>query len=275
MTRILAVDLSNQIYKAAATNATLASGSVYTGGLYGFIVALQKAIRVCDATAIVLCRDSKPYKRSLLYPEYKLLRADRKDPELVARVKASEPLIYDLASILNWPIYAADGFESDDLIAHVVGTYRNRAKAVIAMSNDSDLHQLFKYKVFSVYKGKHGLYTRTDFDAEWGVAPEDVPAMLALTGTHNEVEGIPQVGPVTARKAVLDAAVLRAYREQHARVIDRNLELIRLPHADFPKDFPVPMPGAFNERAFLRFCARYDINIHQSACEAFQQVASR
>lgn len=275
MTRILAVDLSNQIYKAAATNATLSSGGVYTGGLYGFIVAVQKAIRVCEATAIVVCRDSKPYKRSTLYPDYKLLRQDKKDPELVTLVKASEPLIYELAQVLNWPIFAVEGFESDDLIAHTVLTYRNRASAVVAMSNDSDLHQLFKYKVFSVYKGKHGLYKRADFDAEWGVQPQDVPAMLALTGTHNEVEGIPKVGPVTARKAVQDAALLRSYREQHASIIDRNLELIRLPHADFPKDLPVPMPGAFNERAFLRFCARYEINIHQSACEAFQQVGSK
>ena len=273
--RLLACDLSNQLWKAVAVNPSLASGDTYTGGLYGFIVALQKAIRVCEADTIVICRDTKPYRRSLLYPEYKALRVETRDPEMQEKVQASLPLINELCKILNWPVWGLEGFESDDLIAHCVVQHRHRYQKIIAMSNDADLYQLFKCQHFCMYKGKGGLYTYQDYMKEWNTDPSHMPTILALSGTHNEVEGIQGIGPVNARRIALDPLALRQKRQTHANIIDRNLELIKLPHPEFPRGTSIPTPGDFNERALLRFAGRFDINIHQSTCEAFAQVGNR
>lgn len=268
---LLAVDTSNQVYKASAAHMTLSSEERFTGGLYGFIYAVQKAITACEATDIVLCMDTKPYHRSIPYPEYKSLRKDTADPELAENARETMPYIRHMAEVLGWPVWSLKGFESDDLIAYCNTQHRHRYAKIYAMSNDSDLFQLFKYSQFHVYKGTKGIYGRADFDKEFNFTnPSDIPRLLALTGTHNEVEGIYGIGPVNARKIVGDPAQYRNIRIKHADLIDRNIDLITLPHKLFPLDTPIPkISKKFNERAFVRFCGQYDINITQAACEAF------
>lgn len=276
---LLAVDLSNQLYKATAVNPTLSSadGRHYTGGLYGFLMAMQKAIKLTDATAVVLCRDSKPYKRSAIYPEYKALRKTKRDPEHAERVELTQPLIRKLSEVVAWPIWGIDGYESDDLVAHAVSMHRHRFQHIYAMSNDSDLYQLFQYPNFSVYRGgKQGIYTRDSFDKEHaGLPATSVPLMLAMTGTHNEIEGIHGIGPATALKILASPARLRDTMSKHRDVVDRNLGLIRLPYDDFPHDEPVPLPGKFHYREFVRFCSYYDIQASQALCEALEQVSKK
>jgi 5'-3' exonuclease len=270
---LLAVDVSNQVYKASAAHATLTSDGRFTGGLYGFIFAIQKAIMVCKATHVVLCTDTKPYLRSKLYPEYKSLRKDSQDPDLVERYRESLPMIKHFAESIGWPMWSLPGFESDDLVAHCVTQHRHRYDRIIAMSNDSDLYQLFKYPQFAVYKGTKGLYEREDYYKEFNLDPAHIPRLLALTGTHNEVEGLRGVGPVNARRIVLDPKEYRNVRVKYADIIDRNIELITLPHKDFPKTEGIPKAAKlFSERAFVRFCGQYDINITQAACQAFERI---
>src|ERR1035437_3225345 len=130
---LLAVDVSNIIYKSCAVHPTLFSDGVFTGGLYGFMMAIAKAVGDCAATKIVLCCDSKPYRRSLIYPEYKLLREDTKDPVLVENAKTTIAQIRELVKVVGWPIWSTPTFESDDLIAHATIQYRQRYDQIIAM----------------------------------------------------------------------------------------------------------------------------------------------
>lgn len=273
---LLAVDLSNQLYRACAANATLSSGRTFTGGLYGFIMQVQKAIAITEADSIVLCRDTKPYKRSETYPEYKALRANTKDPDLVERVAQTVPLINQLAEVLGWPIWAIQGFESDDLIAYCMSQHRHRFSRIVAMSNDSDLFQFYRWPQFAVYRGgKKGLQDRVDYDRDWGIDPQDMPLLLSIMGTHNEVAGIEGIGPVRARALIENPRDLRKLRQQHGALIDRNLGLIQLPHPEFPKDTRIPrINKPFHQRSFLRFCSQYDIDASQATCEVFAQLRS-
>ena len=270
---LLCVDLSNAAYKAAAVHPTLSSDGVFTGGLYGFMMAIAKAIGETGATAVVLCTDSKPYHRSQLYPEYKLLRADTKDKELAERVTLTITQIRELVKVTGWPIWSVPGFESDDLIAHAVSHYRHRYKEIIAMSNDSDLYQLFKWPHFSLYKGKKGIYDHLDYDKEWGLPAHELYLALAMIGTHNEVEGIKGIGPATAKKYLRDGAAYTELRKKHREVLERNEALIRLPHSDFPVDAQVPfIEHSYDERALQRFCARYEIQLQRWQSENFESL---
>lgn len=274
---LLAVDLSNQAYKASAAFSGLTSSGRFTGGLYGFLVGLQKAITAVGATDLVICEDRKPYLRSKLYPEYKAARKESRDPELYERAQFSIGLIKELLQVTGWPLWALPGFESDDLIAHAVTKYRHRFRKIVAMSNDSDLYLLFQYPVFQVYKGKNGIYDRQQYDKEWlGLPPDLFRMALAFTGTHNEVEGVRGIGPVTARAIVTNPYKLRLAREQHREVVERNLQLIQLPHPDFPRSEPIPKyTRRFTERDLLRFCGRFDITLTREMCVAFEQIGTQ
>jgi DNA polymerase-1 len=271
---LLCVDVSNIVYKSAAAHSTLSSDGVFTGGLYGFLMAIAKAVGDTGATKIVLCCDSKPYRRSLIYPEYKLLREDTKDPVLVGNAKTTIAQIRELVKVVGWPIWSIPTFESDDLIAHATIQYRHRYDQIIAMSNDSDLYQLFQWPRFALYKGKKGLYTRADYDKEWGLPAHELYLALAMIGTHNCVSGISGIGMITAKKILADPVKYRAIREKHLEVLERNDRLIKLPYPDFPVDTKMPLPTCeYNERELLRFCSRYEISLQRWQCEAFEKIA--
>lgn len=274
---LLAIDLSNQAYRFSAAYPTLSSDDRFTGGLYGFMAGISKIIHIVGATDIVVCEDRKPYLRSDLYPQYKQLRKKNEDKELYERAQFSITLIKELLQVLGWPLWSLPGFESDDLISHAVIKYRHRYDQVIAASNDSDLYQLFKWPVFALYKGKKGLYTHKHYAEEWGdLPPDDLKMALAFIGTHNDVEGVRGVGEVTARKIVQDPTRLRLFREQHREIVERNLELIQLPHPKFPRATPLPGPTRrYVERDLIRFCGRFDIGVTMTMCQAFERIRTK
>lgn len=273
--RLLAVDLSNQVWRNLHAHHQLRSADgKFTGALYGFLVSLAAHIRDVEATDVVICRDVKPYVRSLVYPEYKMLRKKQQRPE--DREAYEESMGYVLACIdlLGLPVMMAKGFESDDLIARLAITQRNRFELIVASSSDSDLNQLLWIPNFRVMaKGWAQAIDSDAFYAESGLTPEQFVVALALQGTHNDVEGIPGVGEKTAAAAVHDSALMRRMREKHIDVINRNLGLIRLPHPDLP---PLPLPTrtrAFNPRAFFRFLGQFDIEATKSMLDSFESVS--
>jgi DNA polymerase-1 len=271
--RLLLVDVSNQAWKAAASHPMLTDGEVFTGGLFGFINAVAKAIEKTDSTSICLCEDRKPYIRSSSYPEYKALRKGNKDPVMVEKVNTTVQQIRELCKITGWPIWSVQGFESDDLIAQATMMHRYRFDKITAMCNDSDLFQLFKYECFQTWKGKDGLYTFLDFYHEFGIMPAQLVPFLAITGTHNEVAGIKGVGPVGAKHALFNKDHMQNLRKLNAEVIDRNIGLIELPHKDFPRHEQMPLyTGAYDERALIRFCSQYMIQLQRWMSEAFEKV---
>jgi DNA polymerase-1 len=273
---LLAVDLSFQTYRAVATHQNLSSAdNVFTGGLYGFLVSLASTIRDTKATRVVVCCDTKPYKRSAEYPDYKQLRKSSADPKLKEQVLVSLEQIKRLLHVVGIPVVAEPGFESDDLIAHFVHTHRGRFNTIFAASNDSDLYQLFWCPWFRVYrKDLSSVMDRTRLLAETGLLPYQFMLASALQGTHNDIEGIPRVGPATAAKAVKDPGILRTYTERYGALIERNLRLIRLPHKDFPRQTPLPSVASFDLRALYRFCARYDIEVTSTMLNSFEQVSA-
>lgn len=278
--RLLAVDLSNQIYRAAHAHSMLQSDGLFTGGLFGFIQTVAAAIEKSGATDLLVCRDEKPYRRSLIYPDYKKLRKSAQDPELKERYDASLPLIEDFLDILDIPYWGRPGFECDDLIGYcsrrLLSPMRRACfEAVVGMSNDSDLFQLFDLPGFRIYKdAKQPLLTRETTLGRNSINGEDFILCSALQGTHNEIAGILGIGPVNALKIIKDAAKLRKYRGEHGALIDRNIELIRLPHPEFGQP-EIPFKRrrtGLNPRTLYKFCARFDIDPQSNWVKAFDQV---
>lgn len=281
MSTLLLVDMSYQIYRACAAHAGLmtAEGD-FTGGLYGFMQTMGKSILETGATHCVGCIDSKPYVRSAEYPAYKQLRKAGKNEDLVAMYRVAEPQVHALCAEVGIPLWRLPGFESDDLIGHVVRHQRCRWKRVVAASNDSDLNALLFARNFIIYMGdlKKAWPTAATRDYKWlaarGLTPDQIMLAQALQGTHNDIEGIAGVGEKTAIKAVLhDPSLLRKYRAQYSDLIERNLKLIRLPHATFPRGTRVPARTTrFDARRLYRWAARYEIDCTLTMVNSFEQL---
>jgi len=271
---LLAVDLSYQVYRASASHSMLTSRRTFTGGLYGFLTTLAKTIRETRANRVVICQDRKPYLRSLAYPAYKQLRKKNADDELLALHKESMPLVLDALDVLGMPVWGVDGFESDDLIGHCIVQHRSRFDRIYAASNDSDLFQMLWCGSFFVYKDSiANLVTRETLMKSRGLTPAEFLLASALEGTHNDIEGIPGVGPVRAAKAAKDLPTLRKFQERWGPLITRNMALITLPHPEFPKGARIPGPtGGFAARDLYRFCGRYNIDVTKSMLDSFEQV---
>lgn len=272
---LLVVDLSYQVYRATCANPRLTSDDVFTGGLFGFFQFLGKAVRECNATRLAFCLDTKPYRRSIVYPQYKLLRKSRQDPEVKVRYEVSKRLVLETLFSVSAPVYALEGFEYDDIMAGMSLRYRHRLARIIAATNDSDAYQLLWMDNFAIYKTDFdNLVTARTLMRDTGLTPEQYMLATALQGTHNDVEGIPGVGEKTAAAAVKDAAKLRALRGKWGDVIDRNLSLIKLPHSELPHSVCIleEPRRAFNPRDLYRALGVYDIDVTEAMVNAFERT---
>ncbi len=272
---LLAVDLSYQAYRAAAAHPMLTCGRTFTGGVYGFLTTLAKQIRETKATDVIICRDMKPYRRSELYPEYKLLRKKNADDDLLKAYNQSVKLILDLNDeVLGLPVMAEDGFESDDCIGWLVHRRRHRYEVIYACSNDSDLFQLFWCDNFRVLrKDINDVMDGSKFAKQFDMTPDQFMLYSALQGTHNDIAGIAGVGPKKASDAIRMPNLMRAYREKHGAMIERNLQLIKLPHPEFPNARIPAHDRQLDERALYRWCGRIDIDVTRSMLDSFTQVS--
>lgn len=277
MKTLLAVDLSYQVYRATAAHPMLTSRRIFTGGLYGFFVTFAKIARETRATSVAFCQDVKPYRRSLIYPEYKQLRTKNRDEDLLRMYKQSMRLVLEVLEECGLQPWGIEGFESDDLIGHCVMKYRHRFSRLYAASNDSDLWQLLRYPNFHIYrKSLADVVTPASLNDAFGqpITPDEHMLMTALTGTHNDIAGIDGVGTVTALKAIRDPSLMRKLRERHGELIDRNLALIKLPHPEFPRAAPLPVHGKFSPRTLIRALGRYDVDVTASMVSAFEALES-
>jgi 5'-3' exonuclease len=271
---LLLVDMSYQVYRAAAAHPRLTSGRVFTGGLYGFFVTVAKMIRETRATQIAFCQDVKPYKRSEVYPEYKQIRKKSADEELIKAFKQSMSLVLDTLHAAQLPVWGIKGFEFDDLAGHAVEKYRHRYKMIYAGTNDSDLFQLLTTPRFAVYRQSiTDVMDMKAFQNRYKMTADQYVLWLALQGTHNDIAGIDGVGEITATKAINDPAALRKWRDSHGAIIDRNIKLIRLPHPEFPHDAEIPRGGPYDHRALIRALSKYDIDFTASIDKSLWQVA--
>ncbi len=277
MTRrtLLAVDFSNLVYKACAAHKELSYEGIFTGGLYGFLQSLASAVDRSLATDVVLCMDTKPYLRSRDYPDYKLLRGSKQDPELVELFKESQPLVLEMAEEVGLPVWSIPGFECDDLIAWLVHRYRHRFDRIVAQSSDSDLFQLFEYPEFRMYKSAQHQLVDAGVMATMGLTPYEFVRALSLSGTHNEIEGLTGIGPKKSADIVRSPAKWREYYAKHRAMVDRNIALITLPHPELASRHPV-LPradkGRFKVRNLYRWAAQFDLTITPPMSNALEQV---
>ncbi|MBR4148313.1 MAG: DNA polymerase I [Bacteroidales bacterium] len=176
------------------------SKGLNTSAVMGFLNTLYDVLRNEKPTHIGVAFDlSAPTVRAQEFTEYKANRESMPDD-----LRASIPYIIRLIQGFNIPIYAAEGYEADD----VIGTLSHKAEKegfiTYMMTPDKDFGQLVTDKVLIYKPAKFGMPAQVcgpkEICEKYGIStPTQLIDILGLWGDASDnIPGIPGIGEKNA-----------------------------------------------------------------------------
>ena len=174
---------------------------LYTNAIYGFLNILQKVAGEEKPDALCVAFDLHgPTFRHLKYDGYKATRHGM--PEELAM---QMPVMKQVLSAMNIPIYECQGWEADDVIGTVSVQCSKSGWDCVVLTGDRDSLQLVEphvmVKLVRTQAGQTTTvnYTPKVFEEEYGFAPERLIDLKALMGDSSDnIPGVSGVGPKTA-----------------------------------------------------------------------------
>ena len=229
-----------------------------TNAIYGFIKALRKMISdVKPDRAAVIWDAGMPARRVELQPAYKQNRTEMPDD-----LRPQEDWLQEKIPLVGLQSLWIENTEADDLIAtYALAARRDGADVVIA-TNDKDIMQLVGEGISIYSTVKAGpkdpgflLLGVAEVSKKWGVPPERIADVLALTGDSSDnIPGVPGIGPKTAVSLIEACGTVEKMLDHpeaitnpklkekivsHRELIIANREMVRL-----DDDLPMPVPWA-------------------------------
>jgi 5'-3' exonuclease len=221
-----------------------------TAILFGFLREVVRLQRDFNTDRTVFCFDMKPYVRAEAYPTYKhkvvRFASDLEKQSKVELRRQLDMLRKQYLTEIGFKnILCQPGYEADDMIALAC---QHSAHAdideFVIVSADHDLYQLLSPRV-SIWNPRY----REQFTYDWFrtryplVMPEEWAEVKAVAGCPSDnIKGIQQAAELTAMQLIADQiphsrAVYQRYVSPEGRaIIERNRELVRLPHARLKKE---------------------------------------
>ena len=216
--KIFLLDAYALIYRAFFAlnkNPRMTSKGLNTSAIIGFLNTLYEVLKNEKPSHIGVAFDlGAPTLRTENFCDYKANRE-----EMPPDLRASIPYIIEIIKGFNIPIYAAEGYEADDVIGTLAKKAEKAGYLTYMMTPDKDFGQLVSENIF-IYKPakfndpatimgpkevceKYGIKTPTqliDILGLWGDASDNIP-------------GIPGVGEKTASKFVQEYGSLEGLLE--------------------------------------------------------------
>ena len=139
---------------------------------------------------------TESYRREL-YPDYKANRPPA-PPELKQQFERCRAF----CQAVGIPAFGSNRYEADDIIGSLASYFREQGFAITVVSADKDLTQLILGEEDAWWDFARGtVLNRRGVEKQFGVKPEQIPDMLALSGDKiDNIPGIPGVGYTTASK---------------------------------------------------------------------------
>ncbi|HXG89377.1 MAG TPA: DNA polymerase I [Vicinamibacterales bacterium] len=225
------IDGSNQMYRAYhAIRGLTGPDGRSTNAVYGFITMLRKLIADHQPAYVAAAFDLRGATfRSQLAADYKATRSAMPD-DLQEQIAS----VHEACAALGVPVYTAEGFEADDVIA----TFARRAEArgfqVTIVTGDKDFFQLVGDGIRVYNPRDEGAWFDADgVKQKFGVAPHQVVDVLALMGdTSDNVAGVPGIGEKGARELISTYGSLDELLARASEVAQKKYRTALLTHAD-------------------------------------------
>ena len=217
--KVCLVDGSGYIFRAFYAIPPMTSpAGLPVNAVYGFtnmFLKLTNQIK-CDYSLVLFDAKRKNFRNDI-FPDYKGTRKEIPE-DLIPQFE----LIRSAVSALNLNYLEMDGFEADDLIATYTAEALKKGYEVVVVSGDKDLMQLIRPGVEFYDPMKDKFFTPEDVREKFGVYPERVVDVQALSGDSiDNVPGVPGIGPKTAAELVNLFGSLEEVLE-HAGEIKQN-----------------------------------------------------
>ncbi|MBI4242034.1 MAG: DNA polymerase I, partial [Candidatus Rokubacteria bacterium] len=177
------------------------SRGVPTHAVFGMSTMLWKLLREEEPDYIAVAWDAPgPTFRHAAFEAYKETR-----PGMPADLAVQIPNVKALIEAFRMPFLEVPGYEADDILGTLVAKARDLPVELVLVTADKDTLQLVgpTVRVFSVIgrTGERVVFDEAKVRERWGVAPEQMPDLLALMGDQiDNIPGVPGVGETTARK---------------------------------------------------------------------------
>ncbi|MBX6313281.1 MAG: DNA polymerase I [Isosphaeraceae bacterium] len=145
-----------------------------------------------------------PVFRSEIYAEYKAQRKEMPE-DLTPQI----PVIQRLFAAFGIPVLIEPGYEADDVIATLARQGAERGLDVYLCTADKDARQLLNDHIRIYNLRKDQVLDADGLWADWGVRPDQVVDLLALTGDAvDNVPGVPGIGLKTGAKLLQEFGTL-------------------------------------------------------------------
>ena len=194
----------NRAFYGVSQNLTTRSGQP-TNAIFGFLNILHKLMDDVGPDALCVTFDRKaPTFRHLAYEGYKAQRKGM--PEELA---SQMPILKQVLTAMNIPIYELDGWEADDLLGTISKADTAAGWETVVVTGDKDSLQLVTdsttVKLVSTRMGRTTTKDMTPeaFREEYGFAPIHIIDLKALMGDASDnIPGVKGVGEKTAMSLI-------------------------------------------------------------------------
>ena len=172
-----------------------------THAVFGIVRDLLNLIQNQKPDYLVAAFDGRgPVFRSEIFAEYKAQRAAMPD-ELVPQI----PVIRRAFEAFRVPVLMFSGYEADDVIATLARRGAERGLEISICTADKDARQLLDDRTRIYNLRKQEVLDVAALQNDWGVRPDQVVDLLALTGdTSDNVPGVPGIGLKTGAKLIAE-----------------------------------------------------------------------
>ncbi|MBI2527989.1 MAG: hypothetical protein HYV93_18640 [Candidatus Rokubacteria bacterium] len=170
--------------------------------VFGMSTMLWKLLREESPDYFLVAWDPPgPTFREERFAAYKGTR-----PAMPDDLRSQIPQVKALFEALRLPLVEAAGFEADDVLGSVVARTEALPVEVVLVTGDKDMLQLVGPRVRVLSPGPRGervLLDEGQVKEKWGVAPAQIPDLLALMGDSiDNIPGVPGVGQKTAVRLI-------------------------------------------------------------------------
>lgn len=179
------------------------------GAVYGLVRMLLKLFKDLEPTYVGVAMEAKG--PTFRHKEFKAYKEQR--PEMDKELEAQIPEAHYLLRTLGIPLYVAESYEGEDVIASLIEKLGKKADEIVVVTGDRDLFQLIKGKVrvFVPEKGlsQGSLYGSKDIVEKMGIKPEQVVDYKALCGDASDnIPGVRGIGEKTAKELLKEYGTL-------------------------------------------------------------------
>lgn len=275
--RVLLVDGNHLIYRAHFKFSGLRTlDGKPTDVIYGAPYILESIIRRFgpDKVIVVFDHSRSEFRKSLL-PDYKKRESKLGEDKESFYFQRDE--LIKLLSYLGLMVYQVNGYEADDIIAHLSKQFYKEGWETVIVSADKDFVQLINKSILLYNVNKGIMVDLFNCKMVYGYLPNQCVDYLSLRGDDSDnISGYPGIGEKRALQFIsqfgsikkylknpkkfgkLDADKLRGVYELNRKLIDL---MYFLRHSLIPSDIIPKNPNPeFDLKELKGICAEYQIN---------------